>query len=506
MNRSSSRQHHKRRTRSSGARRGPQWFALQGHAAFVAFVVLCIFIMLLGGASRYDVQTLPWLRTGCILVLAVAVWKLPPGNLRAVRWPLLLVLALALVMVVQVIPLPPALWESLPHRDIIVEIQEAARMPEVWRPITFSPARTLNSLASLSVPLAVLAMLAWLTREERRNALWVFVAMGAFSAVLGLLQLVLPGSDNLYFYDITNAGDAVGVFANRNHNAVFLALCLLAVLWRERTDRERMGPSLRIWAWAAAGLLLVGILVNPSRAGLLILALVILITVASRLLFRDPASGHPDKAAGRFPVVRKVAGTLVPLICVVLLVALLFGQGRVAAFSRLIAQDPLGEQRAQYLPIFLQMADAFKIWGAGFGAFQEVFRLFEPVELLGPRYLNNAHNDWLQVVIEGGLPALLVVLGGIVLLARRALSLLDRSDQNANAKRETALALLLVGLIAVASLFDYPLRTPIFMALLVYCLVQALRPPNDSGGYRLRKGDQVLGHRDARVRNTGKGL
>ncbi len=155
---------------------------------------------------------------------------------------------------------------------------------------------------------------------------------------------------------------------------------------------------------------------------------------------------------------------------------MLFAQDRLAGLTRLVEQDPLGEQRTQLLPYFWQMLKDYMPWGAGFGAFEQAYRTIEPAELLGPRYLNQAHNDWIQFFIEGGAAAAVIFAAFVALALRAVFRLLRSSGIGAPARRQTLLALLLLALFAVGSLVDYPLRTPLAMIFAVYCLAMVLRP------------------------------
>src|SRR3546814_14825252 len=69
--------------------------------------------------------------------------------------------------------------------------------------------------------------------------------------------------------------------------------------------------------------------------------------------------------------------------------------------------------RARGLPTVLSMIAAYFPAGAGFGGFDPIFRLHEPFRLLKPTYFNHAHNDFLEVVLDGGLPAALLLLVAI---------------------------------------------------------------------------------------------
>src|SRR3546814_13372301 len=75
--------------------------------------------------------------------------------------------------------------------------------------------------------------------------------------------------------------------------------------------------------------------------------------------------------------------------------------------------DPGQDMRARGLPTVLSMIAAYFPAGAGFGGFDPIFRLHEPFRLLKPTYFNHAHNDFLEVVLDGGLPAALLLLVAI---------------------------------------------------------------------------------------------
>jgi|SRR5690606_29208727 len=142
--------------------------------------------------------------------------------------------------------------------------------------------------------------------------------------------------------------------------------------------------------------------------------------------------------------------------------------GRDTALSRLFEAEVAEELRWNYLPIFGRMITDFLPFGTGFGAFENVFNMYEPAGMLTSRYMNQAHNDPVQFVIEGGLPALAILLGAIVWLALA----LWRIARPATLQ----LALFFGGSIALwlaASVVDYPLRTPI-AAMLVATLTAQL--------------------------------
>jgi polysaccharide export outer membrane protein len=85
-----------------------------------------------------------------------------------------------------------------------------------------------------------------------------------------------------------------------------------------------------------------------------------------------------------------------------LILALLFLADRSPALSRILAGGEVRDARDILLPYLIGMVTQFQPWGTGMGVFACAFRMQEPYELLGPRYVNHAHNDGLQFLIEGG--------------------------------------------------------------------------------------------------------
>ena len=148
------------------------------------------------------------------------------------------------------------------------------------------------------------------------------------------------------------------------------------------------------------------------------------------------------------------------------------------AFQRLGAQDFARDVRFSAAPTVFAMArDAFPA-GIGFGAFEHAYKAYEPDALLTSSYFNQAHDDFLQLAVEAGLPGLVLLVLALLFLARQLRALLPwlrRAEPDAWLAL-TAFASL--GLLAAASAVDYPLRTPSQMVFAVLLVVFALYPPS----------------------------
>ena len=126
--------------------------------------------------------------------------------------------------------------------------------------------------------------------------------------------------------------------------------------------------------------------------------------------------------------------------------------------------------RARIMPTAYQMLETYFPWGTGAGTFDAVYRLHEPDHLLGPTYMNQAHNDWLDLALTSGIPGIVLALVLLACLTWRARKALAGSETGYDRLLPRA-ALIGITVLALASLSDYPLRVPSLACLLVLLFV-----------------------------------
>jgi O-antigen ligase len=428
-------------------------------ARFAALAVFVVLVFLLGGGSRHDVPVLIILRPLAALFLAYALAGMSGEQWRLIRLPMLLLLTLALVIWWQLVPLPPSLWGSLPAREPVMEMGQALGMEGLWRPLSLSPAKTWNALFALLVPAAALALFAIQEPEGRRQIWTVALAMSLVSAFLGVLQIT---TGSFYFHAFSPAGYATGLLANRNHQGVLLACMLLVTAWQFAAVRPRQrGAGVKgLLALAPLVFLVPVIFLAGSRAGLICAGIGLLLAMG--LIVQAPLVPQSFALSKRVKLSRSLVMGSIGLLFA-LLTAVVVVSSRALALDRLFDDGALENLRWQVLPTLLEMAHDLFVWGSGFGSFEYVYRIYEPVTLLGPKYLNNAHNDWLQFVIEGGLPAVLILLSAIVVAAGHTFAAWRAEAGELRRRRLMAAGVLL--LLGVASVVDYPVRVPSVMML-----------------------------------------
>lgn len=420
---------------------------------FAMLSTLLLILWIAGGASRADALGQVVIRTTATLLLVLMIFfgDRPDLGRRKVVW--LLLLASIALPLLQLIPLPPELWAKLPHRAMFAEAAAAIGQPQPWRPWSLSPGATLNAAGSLIVPLAALTFAAGIKPAESPHAIAALLVSIVGAALIGLIQFSSGGFDNPFINE--TVGEVSGNFANRNHFALFLALgCILAPAWAVMGDRR---PSWR--APAALGLVILftlTILASGSRAGLLlgffglIAGLVLAWSGIRRKLRRLPPWVLPASIA-----------STIGLVALIVLVSV--AAGRAESIDRMFAMEPGQDMRTRALPTVLQMVRAYFPAGTGLGTFDPVFRIHEPLDLLKPTYFNHAHNDLLEIILDGGLPGFALLLSALIWWAWTSLKVWSRGSAADQMVPRLGSAILL--LLIVASVFDYPARTPMMMAV-----------------------------------------
>jgi O-Antigen ligase len=452
-------------------------------SASIQFWILAVFMTILfltGGASRGDAQSLVVVRPLSAVVCAIALLTLKREHVAGRKWLLGGFTCILLVSIVHLIPLPPSLWQALQGREILADVDRLAKLGDVWRPLTMTAMNGWHALASLITPLGLLLLGVQLGKHDLYRLLPLLLGLGGLSGLLGMLQIMSDPKGPLYLYAITNNGSAIGFFANRNHAGVFLAclfpmLATYASIGTGTVEQQR----LRQLAAIAAGIVLVPlILVTGSRSGML-MSLPAL--VAAAMLYRKPVEGKADRRTGaRFTLgIGHVAAAAV----LVSMVLLTIFYSRAEAWERLFGHSAVEDARADYWGIGLQMIWAYFPFGSGMGSFVEVYQINEPLDYLQNKYVNHMHNDWLEIPLTAGLPAVVILLVAVASYLLHSWNLWRRKDQDRRAVKIARLASVLVAIIGLASATDYPLRTPIMMALFaIACLWFTLPALADEGG------------------------
>lgn len=413
----------------------------------VAFLIVGGLVF--GGASRLEVMGSMAVLAIAVLAACVTMFRAGRDGFAVDRFALLLMVGFAGWMLIQLIPLPFGIWSSLPGRELAVQtFQSIGDAP--WQPISLTPHRTAAAFFALVAPFVAFVAISALDHSARRDAAMLIVMMGVASALLGLLQVAGGEASALRFYRITDSSSGVGLFANPNHQATLLAVTtLLLFVWLGDRFPERGAlPSGAMVATASLLVLIaLAIFYTRSRAGIVFFAAAVVVGLAL-LPFDRIHVGHAARKWMR-------GGAVVGVLFAICGSAFVVTSSRFRDFFELDNDS----SRLDLLPRFARIISDYFPVGSGFGSFDPVYRTYETLETLDRSYLNQAHNEPAQMLIEGGLIALLLMLGLLFWVALRGRDawrggLATREDTRL---RRSATAAVLI--VLVHSLVDYPLRT-----------------------------------------------
>jgi O-antigen ligase len=378
-----------------------------------------------------------WLAGSPILSLA------PPKGLIA-----LTVLALA-VPLFQLVPLPAAVWQAMPGRASMTAALDLVGASDDWRPLSVSPHRTLAALLSLGPPLAMLWFAALGTGRELRLLVIAAAVMSLTAVVVGAGQLAQGPSGWLDFYATGDSGVLHGFNANRNTAAdiLLIGLTALAAVWSQWPAGQRRTASAAFVGIGA--LLLLAVLLTGSRTGIAMIPLATGFAVAI-IRTRPGASGGLRGFGAKGWACLAGTGFAAG--------AALWWWREVPALARVLARfDFSGEFRPELWRDAWFAAGHYWPIGSGLGTFLPAMLPAERLEVVDQTLPNRAHNELLELAIEGGLP-LMVCWAAIVMIVLWSL----RQALAPDSRVPRAYALFASAVIAIAalhSLVDYPLRS-----------------------------------------------
>lgn len=434
------------------------------HLAVPLFLATCL---LLGGSPQGIWRNF-FLQIGGLSLIAWALLSSrrshPTSSGRLLLW--LCGLWFALVLL-QLIPLPPQWWSLLPGRGPAVEGFTLRGEPLPWLPLSLAPAQTLSILPLLAVPLGLIAAVVVLGAYRSRWAVAALVSGTCLSVLLGAVQLSQGGP---YLFANYNTERATGLFANSNHQATLLLATLpfLGALigQQQQEGRKRQSAALgrTVIALGAVAVILLGIVLNGSMAGLGLLLPVGMASLAVAL-----------PGTGKLP--RVLAG-----LAVLLMLGAMVGVGVLTDAGS--NATSLATRSDIYRITLAAIGDTFPT-GTGLGSFQAYYRLYEDPALVDSYFINHAHSDPLEWILETGLLGALLLGALLLWWGTRAVRLWRARTPDLTALAATIAS----GAILAHSLVDYPLRDAAIQAVFALSLAFMAEPRSHSGGRSSSRGE-----------------
>lgn len=439
---------------------------------YAALAVL-VAALLFGGASRIETGGAFLTRLVTLGAFVWLVWQRRVGTVRIERPAALLWLAMIALLIIQLIPLPYGVWTALPGRALAAAALDLTGQ-QSWGAISLTPMRTLDALLMLLCAFVAYVIGSQLDAAGRTILLTVALGVMVVSALLAIAQVGSGPQSPLYFYAITNRDAGVGFFSNANHLANFLSGGIVLTGWwlaQRAADRRAPTTGELFTAGLIVALFLVAIFTTTSRAGT-VFALIGICFAATFLPLRQLGIS-PRLAIGGGLALVAAGGTVV-----VLLLTGVLGDG---AFTFTGGES----QRVALVPELLRIARDFLPFGSGVGSFDPIYRSYETRDGLQFAYLNQAHNEYLQVAIELGIFGVAALVAGLVWYVYRAWQAFRGEPESRTVARQQRAAAMAMVFVVVHSAGDYPLRTDgfaIYFAFLCALLTPPIAAPKRADG------------------------
>jgi putative inorganic carbon (hco3(-)) transporter len=355
--------------------------------------------------------------------------------------------------------------------------------------LSIQPAATWTALALfVSFVLLLLGTVCALSKTGARRLVEGLTVLGVVLALVGIVQKPLfTGRIYGLWTPQMKDGSAFGPFVNKNHFAGWMLMALpLTVgllcaaiakglrrvkpgwrnklLWLASPDANRL-----ILIGAAAILMALSLVLTMSRSGMtaFTLSLVLIGWFVTRRL-----QGGWRKAA--------------VIVCLALLVAAVAGWvGTDKIATRFSTTTAEFEDRRGAWEDALTIASAFPVTGTGLGTYGVATLFYQRHDL--SHHYEQAHNDYLQLLAEGGallaIPAALVILALALTTRRRARD----TEEGSTAYWLRAGAITALVAIGLQELVDFSLQMPGNVALFaIVCAVALHRPPSVGSGQPAR--------------------
>ena len=423
----------------------PERFSRLSGAIFFLLCVILIFSTLAYGAVETWAFGFIAVLTGLIAVF----WLLDAWFNREFRFDTNLlqlpILGLILIGVIQLLPL---------------------RSPETGDAISVPPVLSL-SINPYATRIAVMQLIIFLvffaaaytyinSAQRLRKIVTVVIVFGAIMAFFGILQR-LASPEGIYGWRLTPQAIPFASFVNQHHFAAFMEMCIgltLALLVGKATEKDK-----RLLLIIAIVLMGIAILLTGSRGGVLSLLGVLGFVLLTNFLRKTDAGEELSREERRARFKRNIAmvgggfGLLIVLFGAVLLLG---GDAPLSRGIGLTTQADVSSGRLHFWSVGLQIFAAHPIIGAGLDAFGTAFPLYDTWN--GNFRVEQAHNDYLQILADAGILGFLCVAAFIFLLFKQGFQKI--SAEHSHFRRSVSVGAMAGCFgILIHSFFDFPLRT-----------------------------------------------
>lgn len=366
----------------------------------------------------------------------------------------------------QVIPLPEFLLNLLSPK---ANLSPGAEVMYLSTDIGQSKVSLLKSFAYFCLFLCSLLLI---DNEKRvRQTLTLMLIVGSLQGLYGILEILLGAKFSLIF-NIPISNSATGSFVYKNHFANFLMLCLSAgtglIIASINTNQSM---SNRDWSRA-----IVSSLLGNKALVRICLAIMVIALVMSHSRMGNTAFFAALTLVGLYALFadkKRSRGLSILVISMIiidlLIVSSWFGLEKVQ--QRLVETSLTQEGRDEVVLDASVMVKDYPLMGTGGGSFYSAFPSYKKAEVY-PFY-DQAHNDYLQILIEYGIVSFLCLMA-IVALCFVSAVVAMKKRKNALYKGAAFASLMAILGMLIHMTVDFPLQAPANASYFIVFLAIAL--------------------------------
>ncbi|MGB4100565.1 MAG: O-antigen ligase family protein [Alphaproteobacteria bacterium] len=406
-------------------------------ALFLAYIFILVLAPLPLGSNRMWSASLLAVWANLLLLLFLGIWALRPEILKVplsgtMKAATTLAVVVVIWIILQTVSWTPDAWHHPMWGDAqrLLAQQGFKDTAGMRGAVALDPSASAEHLVRLLSYIASFWLAYFLALDSRRAKilLAVIIGTGMVYAFYGFIVEATGTNTVLWFKKRAYIDNMTSTFFNRNSYAAYAGLGLLSAtvlvfyrwrnIWRESTGRQLSSEGARYFFWS-------DFLTKLAAGELLWLLLPIALFVA--LIFSASRAGFASCMGGmavlalalalnkrmRWSRIFMIFGLLVLFSGVML--ALGGTQLAVRLNANTIAEDL--PSRLNVYALTWEAIEANPWLGYGFGNFDTAFRLYRDPTVIG--WFEEAHNDYLETIMDLGFPMALIWFSVIGLLVLR---------------------------------------------------------------------------------------
>lgn len=433
-------------------------------ASKILFFLLCatvIFTTVAYGAVHQPILAIFYL----ISVIVVLLWAIDAFKTGVLRFNKSLIqtplLGAILYGILQVVPFG--------------SLAETAGVTAIPRTISFQPFVTeVSALHFLALLIFLAAFLTYVNSLERlRKLVYVITIFGFVFAFFAILQAVLSPTKIFGIYEPKYAVP-FGSFVNRHNFAAYMEMTLglpLGLMFAGAVGRDK-----RLIFITAVGLMGIALLLSGSRGGF--------VSLVAEIFFLIILT---TKTTNKVQFAVKIFLSVLLMAVIIAGAILIGGESSLTRFAETAASSDFSTNRTHIWNVTLSVIKNTMPFGAGLGAYGNAYTAYD--SLNGLERVEQAHNDYLQILADAGIVGLIL---GAYFLYELFKTGLRHAKTSSKFRRGIAIgALAGCFAILVHSLFDFVLHTTaiatLFVALISLVVVSGSEFSDDREGQQLRQ-------------------